>query len=527
MNTFARFRISHFGGLSYDGVYPTGATPFGEVEDYNVFVEEPMMYDYGDAPDRPYPTLLANNGPQHRITQLMLGAFIDAEPDGQPDPAALGDDNNGLPDDEDGVFFGPLTTGQPGSVQVIASMPGVLDAWIDFDGDGTWMQMGEYIIPSQPVNAGGNIFSFNVPASAVANRNTFARFRLSSGGGLSFLGPYPDGTIPDGEIEDHVVWIEEGFTYKWIQRPDLTPNGIDINGTEPYVLADDFLCTQTGPLTDIHVWGSWLYDYLPFGEDPMAVEFTLSIHKDIPAGPDNDYSRPGELLWIQKFHPGEFEVEKYAEQIEEGFMTPPDNYVFPADWTCWLYQFKLQPHLAFVQEGTEDAPIVYWLDVQARPLDPEAFWGWKTSVEHWNDDAVWGMGPEPYPGPWQELFYPPNHEMGGISIDLAFALFHDEFSSAPEVPVKTGLLYNTPNPFNPMTVIHYMMPEGGGDVRLEVFDAKGRRVATLVDGYVEGGRRSATWTGRSDAGAEMPSGVYFYRLRGSGLDQSLKMLLLR
>ena len=117
--------------------------------------------------------------------------------------------------------------------------------------------------------------------------------------------------------------------------------------------------------------------------------------------------------------------------------------------------------------------------------------------------------------------------MGGISIDLAFALFHDEFSSAPEVPVKTGLLYNTPNPFNPMTVIHYMMPEGGGDVRLEVFDAKGRRVATLVDGYVEGGRRSATWTGRSDAGAEMPSGTYLYRLKSEDFEETKKMTLIK
>jgi hypothetical protein len=59
--------------------------------------------DFGDAPDPTYPTLLASNGARHIILPgFMLGSFIDAELDGQPDPLALGDDNNpiGMPDDE-------------------------------------------------------------------------------------------------------------------------------------------------------------------------------------------------------------------------------------------------------------------------------------------------------------------------------------------------------------------------------------------------------------------------------------------
>jgi len=50
---------------------------------------------------------------------------------------------------------------------------------------------------------------------------------------------------------------------KWVQLPDLSPTGIDVYATNPKVLADDFLCTQTGLITDIHIWGSWLGDYLP------------------------------------------------------------------------------------------------------------------------------------------------------------------------------------------------------------------------------------------------------------------------
>ena len=211
-------------------------------------------------------------------------------------------------------------------------------------------------------------------------------------------------------------------------------------------------------------------------------------------------------------------------------MNPPDEYIFPADWTCWLYRFHVDPHLAFMQEGSTAVPVVYWLDVQARPLDPQARFGWKTTMDHWNDDAVWGVGAEPYPGPWNELIYPPQHQLFGQSIDLAFALYEDlvtDVPDVPDVPVRTGLFGNAPNPFNPMTLISFIMPPEGGTVRLEVYDLQGKRVKLLVDGFVAGGEQTVPWDGRDDEGAIMPSGVYLYRLRGAGLDDAMKMLLLR
>jgi hypothetical protein len=92
------------------------------------------------------------------------------------------------------------------------------------------------------------------------------------------------------------------------------------------------------------------------------------------------------------------------------------------------YRFDIDESIAFLQEGTLDNPATYWLDVQARPMDvmqdPEVRFGWKTSMEHWNDDAVWIIGEEdiPVPGDWSELIYPPDHPYHPQSIDLAFEL---------------------------------------------------------------------------------------------------------
>ncbi|MCX6345302.1 MAG: GEVED domain-containing protein, partial [Armatimonadetes bacterium] len=419
--TFARFRLTDIGGQT-----PVGLAQNGEVEDYEVFIEpaQPTM-DFGDAPDPLFPTLLASDGARHLIgISFRLGQVIDAEYDGQPNATATGDDINpaGGSDDEDGVtFVTPLIPGAPATVNVnvmaLASWTPFLDVWIDFTNDGTWATPGDQIFTSQPVVNGLNTLTFNVPATAAPGSKVFARFRLSNTGGLSFTG-YGQA----GEVEDYQVPI--GF--KWTQEPDLSPMGIDVNATMPYILADDFQCTTTGPITDIHLWGSWLYDELPMDATgkprPDLVKFTLSIHEDVPAGLNNPYSHPGNLLWLREFQPGQFGAMIYAEDIIEGWMNPPDMYLPFGDHVCWEYDFLID-HMPFFQTGTPQNPKVYWLDVQAMPLGiNQAFFGWKTSVNHWNDDAVWGEGPDPSLGPWNELRYPPGHQYHPESIDLAFAI---------------------------------------------------------------------------------------------------------
>jgi len=45
---------------------------------------------------------------------------------------------------------------------------------------------------------------------------------------------------------------------KWVQLSDLEPTiGMDVYATYPKVLADDFLCTEPEPITDLPIWGSW------------------------------------------------------------------------------------------------------------------------------------------------------------------------------------------------------------------------------------------------------------------------------
>lgn len=86
-----------------------------------------------------------------------------------------------------------------------------------------------------------------------------------------------------------------------------------------------------------------------------------------------------------------------------------------------------------------------------------------------------------------------------------------------------------PNPFNPRTTIELAVPgEGRVPVRVAVYDLRGRRVATLFRGEVEGGKTlGMTWDGLDDGGREAPSGIYFARARLDGSSVTRKLVLLR
>jgi len=84
----------------------------------------------------------------------------------------------------------------------------------------------------------------------------------------------------------------------------------------------------------------------------------------------------------------------------------------------------------------------------------------------------------------------------------------------------------SPNPFGRSTRLSYAVPRRG-KASLDVFDAVGRHVRTLVSGRSEAGRFSAAWDGRSQSGALVPEGVYLYRYALDGKRITGKLTLTR
>ncbi len=517
--------IVPFPGPWYELRYPWGHPMEGQSIDLAFVITDSIHpihdRDYGDAP-APYRTLQVDVGASHLVHPMVyINVEADPEPDGQPDPDALGDDNDGFDDEACDLLMGNLAQGEPTYMLLYASVDGFLDGWVDFFQDGSWVHPVDQVFASEPLVVGWNLVSFITPVPALPG-DTFMRLRFSLIGGLD-----PMGAAPEGEVEDFGVEILPSERFKWVQLPDPDVTGMDVNCSEDYLAADDFRCKYPGRLTEFDIWGSWFQDILPDG-DPENVAFRLAIHEDIPVWQSSTgYSMPGNVLWARAFPPGSFTAREFMPYIEEGWLEPPENYIFPGDWTMWLYTFTVPPPMAYHQIGTPDSPDTLWLSVQAVP-QAEASFGWKTSRRHWNDDAVWNFGTVPHPGPWDELIYPPGHVWEGDSIDLAFGI-RMTFGTGvtdDEIGDSSLLRQNVPNPFNPKTVIEYVLPSSG-HVTLEIYDAAGHLVRHLVDGTQESGEQVATWDGRDDEGRVLASGVYFYRLKTEATEATRKMVILK
>jgi hypothetical protein len=91
---------------------------------------------------------------------------------------------------------------------------------------------------------------------------------------------------------------------------------------------------------------------------------------------------------------------------------------------------------------------------------------------------------------------------------------------------RLALAARTANPARGAMTLDYSIP-ARGLVKLQIYDLGGRRVRTLVEGEVDGGRWSAHWDGRDDDGRAAPSGVYLVRLEAAGSARSVKTTLLR
>jgi subtilisin family serine protease len=213
--------------------------PAGYVQNVNFGNYQSSAYDYGDAP-APYPTLLADNGARAGVlADIHLGPAvaeggvgIDAESDGFQDAAdpTVDDNTTGVADEDGVVFTSDLAPGDSATLDVTVALgsnpAGMLQAWIDFNGNGSWADAGEQVFKDLTLTADSHTLTFNVPATAKPG-STWARFRYGYEKGLSFTGASYVGEVEDYRVDIlSTVPIAVGDTATVIQ--DSVDNVIDV-----------------------------------------------------------------------------------------------------------------------------------------------------------------------------------------------------------------------------------------------------------------------------------------------------------
>ena len=156
--------------------------------------------------------------------------------------------------------------------------------------------------------------------------------------------------------------------------------------------------TNTGPISDIHLWGSWNTNQVATN----SLTFWLAIYDNVPVSATNSFSRPGSLLWQEKFAPGQYLEAPWAPG-QEGFLDPGPPQTIGSDSEAWYYCFY--PTNVFTQQGTAAAPKIYWLMAYAQSPSGNTFqFGWKTTTNVQNDVSVhapWPGSPPPGNPGWQ------------------------------------------------------------------------------------------------------------------------------
>jgi enterochelin esterase family protein len=127
--------------------------------------------------------------------------------------------------------------------------------------------------------------------------------------------------------------------------------------------------------------------------------------------------------------------------------------------------------------------------------------------------------------------YPEGHNYGFWRAHIDDAL-HFLFPGSSEVQEghrqpENRLMQNFPNPFNDSTRIHFALQEPDA-VHSAIYNIRGERVRTLLDGWYGAGKYRAIWDGRDSMGNGLPSGIYFLHFSsGRGGAESKRLVLIR
>jgi hypothetical protein len=234
-----------------------------------------------------------------------------------------------------------------------------------------------------------------------------------------------------GPTPDPVKWSQPPVVVQ--EDPRLIYGWDEVSMTDFPVVADDFKCTQTQYITDLHWWGSYP-DYIGEPGQPEPIRpraFLIRFWDDVPAGPNNEFSHPGREL--HKIVCEKYEEERVGYDVDPFSWDQGDPIVRDI---CFQYNQVFERDEWFLQEGTERDPRIYWVSIQA-VYDPGTDvpypWGWKTT-EYRNIDAA--VVSDPGPEGWYPIIAPHG---GDRWWDMAYELSVPEPGTMLLLTVGAGL----------------------------------------------------------------------------------------
>jgi|TARA_B100001146_G_scaffold93662_1_gene82992 hypothetical protein len=95
-----------------------------------------------------------------------------------------------------------------------------------------------------------------------------------------------------------------------------------------------------------------------------------------------------------------------------------------------------------------------------------------------------------------------------------------------QVPISYALYNAYPNPFNPVTTLHYVLPEDAM-VNITIYNMMGRIVKSMVNSEQNAGYKLVQWNATNDASQPVGAGLYLYSMQAGEFRKTKKMVLLK
>ncbi|MCF7885068.1 MAG: T9SS type A sorting domain-containing protein, partial [Candidatus Marinimicrobia bacterium] len=311
----------------------------------------------------------------------------------------------------------------------------------------------------------------------------------------------PDNFAVDGYFDE---WYDSGIK-PWVLKPEVNnvatgtiDDSTDMKGTIYLAIDDDYLYVAGEIIDDVYHFSSnaewWNYD---------AFEFFIGLYNQ--KGSKHTANLRGEEPdYKLQFHENGIVNEYVGNTIDD-----PEYFYFEGLNPDWLFEAKVPLDSI---AGDEDKRF--------HPVN-----GMKIPIElylHENDgagDAMEGTLA------WSPLNADNAYQSPAV---WAYTFIGDRYTTAIDDGSRKNnivhdfeLKQNYPNPFNPVTTIEYSISMRN-KVDISVYNMVGQKVANLIDKTQKAGVYQVKWNA-----IDMPSGVYFYRIKSGSKVQTKKMLLLK
>lgn len=300
-------------------------------------------------------------------------------------------------------------------------------------------------------------------------------------------------------------WEGDGIRLKWNglpseTRPDVVSRVVDFEGYRVYIsthgTAGTFALMYAYDVAD---YLKYVFDYATMDWQVFDAPFTLEELRCLYASSCDDLS----------FYPLDFTSGSpyvsgdsifYFEAFGDNFALSGSK-AFPSQ----PYPSSLNPGEADPAELTEEGYFKYF--------------EYELDLSGLNPGVCYYVSVTAYDYGW------PASDAIGLESDCEDAAVYVCATDAPDGPSQELMGYrlcqNVPNPFNPSTEISFSLAEAS-QVRLEVYNIAGQRLATVATGFYSAGEHSVTFDGSG-----LASGIYMYRLEAGAFVETKKMVLLK